>query len=76
MFPCSATTRMVAATPTVFSRYCALLGFKFSPRIPDLRHRRLYSFEKPSAYPTLGPLIAGRIDIAYLLPQSWYGNRS
>jgi TnpA family transposase len=42
---------------------CALLGFKFSPRIPDLKHRRLYSFEKPSTYPTLEPLIAGRIDI-------------
>jgi TnpA family transposase len=42
---------------------CALLGFNFSPRIPDLKHRRLYSFEKPSAYPTLEPLIAGRIDI-------------
>jgi TnpA family transposase len=42
---------------------CALLGFKFSPRIPDLKHRRLYSFEKPSAYPTLEPLIAGRVDI-------------
>ena len=42
---------------------CALLGFKFSPRIPDLKHRRLYSFEKPSAYPTLEPLIAGRINI-------------
>ena len=41
---------------------CALLGFKFSPRIPDLKHRRLYSFEKPSTYPTLEPLIAGRID--------------
>src|SRR5271163_2781243 len=45
---------------------CALLGFKFSPRIPDLKHRRLYSFEKPSAYPTLEPLIAGRIDIALI----------
>jgi TnpA family transposase len=44
----------------------ALLGFKFSPRIPDLKHRRLYSFEKPSAYPTLEPLIAGRIDIALI----------
>ena len=43
-----------------------LLGFKFSPRIPDLKHRRLYSFEKPSAYPTLEPLIAGRIDIALI----------
>ena len=44
----------------------SLLGVKLSPRIPDLKHRRLYSFEKPSAYPTLEPLIAGRIDIALI----------
>jgi hypothetical protein len=30
---------------------CALLGFQFAPRIPDLKHRRLYSFGKPSAIP-------------------------
>jgi TnpA family transposase len=42
---------------------CALLGFVFAPRIPDLKHRRLYSFGKPSDYPTLEPLIAGRINV-------------
>ena len=42
---------------------CTLLGFQFSPRIPDLKNRRLYSFDKPSAYPTLEPLIASRINI-------------
>jgi TnpA family transposase len=42
---------------------CALLGFQFAPRIPDLKHRRLYSFGKPSDYPTLEPLIAGRINV-------------
>ena len=42
---------------------CSLLGFQFAPRIPDLKHRRLYSFVKPSCYPTLEPLIAGRIDV-------------
>ncbi len=26
---------------------CALLGFQFAPRIPGLKHRRLYSFAKP-----------------------------
>ena len=41
---------------------CALLGFQFAPRIPDLKDRRLHSFAKPSTYPTLEPLIAGRID--------------
>jgi TnpA family transposase len=45
---------------------CTLLGFQFSPRIPDLKNRRLYSFDKPSAYPTLEPLIAGRINIALI----------
>jgi TnpA family transposase len=42
---------------------CSLLGFQFAPRIPDLKHRRLYSFGKPSAYPTLEPMIAGRINV-------------
>jgi len=42
---------------------CALLGFQFAPRIPGLKHRRLYSFGKPSGYPTLEPLIAGRINV-------------
>jgi TnpA family transposase len=44
----------------------ALLGFLFAPRIPDLKHRRIYSFAKPSAYPTLEPLIAGRINVALI----------
>ena len=47
-------------------RFCALLGFQFAPRIPDLKHRRLYSFGKPSTYPTLEPLIAGRINVALI----------
>ena len=45
---------------------CTLLGFQFAPRIPDLKNRRLYSFGKPSAYPTLEPLIAGRINVALI----------
>jgi hypothetical protein len=45
---------------------CTLLGFQFAPRIPDLKHRRLYSFDKPSAYSTLEPLIAGRINVALI----------
>ena len=44
----------------------ALLGFQFAPRIPDLKSRRLYSFAKPSAYPALEPLIAGRINVALI----------
>jgi TnpA family transposase len=45
---------------------CALLGFQFSPRIPDLKHRRLFSFDKPSTYPALEPMIAGRINVALI----------
>ena len=45
---------------------CTLLGFLFAPRIPDLKHRRLYSFGKPSAYPALEPMIAGRINVALI----------
>ena len=44
----------------------ALLGFQFSPRIPDLKNRRLYSFGKPSAYPTLEPLIAGPVNVSLI----------
>ncbi|MGH7173197.1 MAG: Tn3 family transposase [Gemmataceae bacterium] len=45
---------------------CALLGFQFAPRIPGLKHRRLYTFGKPSDYPTLEPMIAGRINVALI----------
>ncbi|MFP1133005.1 Tn3 family transposase [Asticcacaulis sp. W401b] len=42
---------------------CSLLGFQFAPRIPDLKDRRLYVFDKPRTYPTLENLIAAKIDI-------------
>jgi TnpA family transposase len=42
---------------------CTLLGFQFAPRIPNLKHRRLYSFGKPTDYPTLELLIAARINV-------------
>jgi TnpA family transposase len=45
---------------------CSLLGFLFAPRIPDLKNRRLFSFGRSSAYPSLEPLIAGRINIALI----------
>ena len=45
---------------------CKLLGFQFAPRIPDLKSRRLYSFGKTSNYPTLEPLIGGRINVALI----------
>lgn len=45
---------------------CSMLGFQFAPRIPGLKHRRLYSFDKPSTYPALEPMIASRINIALI----------
>ena len=42
---------------------CTLLGFQFVPRIPDLKHRRLYVFGKAADHPTLAPLVAGRINV-------------
>src|SRR4051794_24189604 len=45
---------------------CNLLGFQFAPRIPDLKHRRLYSFGRPCAYPALEKMIAGRINVALI----------
>ncbi len=49
---------------------CSLLGFQFAPRIPDLKHRRLYSFGKSSDHPKLAPLIGGRINVA-LIQAHW-----
>ena len=43
-----------------------MLGFQFAPRIPDLKHRKLYSLGKPSAYPALEPMIAGRVNVALI----------
>ena len=45
---------------------CALLGFEFAPRIPDLKHRRLYSFGKPSDTPALESMIGGRINVGLI----------
>ena len=61
-----ATTPTAAATSEHVFALLALLGFQFAPRIPDLKHRRLYSFAKPSAYPTLEPLIAGGINVGLI----------
>jgi TnpA family transposase len=42
---------------------CMFLGFQFAPRIPGLKRRRFYSFDRPSTYPTLEPMIVGRINV-------------
>jgi TnpA family transposase len=56
--------RILQAIRSIFLALCHLLGFRFAPRIRDLRDHRLFSFEKPSAYTELRPLIAGRIHTA------------
>ncbi len=45
---------------------CSLLGVRYAPRIPDLKHRRLFIFGKPSDYETLEKLIGGRINVALI----------
>jgi TnpA family transposase len=49
---------------------CMLVRLQFAPRIPDLKHRRLYSFGKPSAYPALEPMIAARINVELIRAHS------
>ena len=45
---------------------CALLGFAFAPRIPDLKNRRLHVFGRAADHAALEPLIAGRINVALI----------
>jgi TnpA family transposase len=54
------TTDTGGFTEIVFA-LCALLGFRFVPRIRDLPASRLYAFDPPSAWPTLEPVIGGRL---------------
>lgn len=49
---------------------CSLLGFRFAPRIPDLKHRKLHSFQPAATTPTLAPMIAGKINVA-LIQAHW-----
>ena len=56
------------ATDHVFG-LCHLLGFCFAPRIKDLKDRKLYTLEKPGAYPLLEPLIGEAIDPAVVIAQ-------
>ena len=61
-------TDTAGATDHVFG-LCCLLGFQFAPRIKDLKERKLYTIEKPSAYPLLEPLIGEAIDPAVIVAQ-------
>jgi len=48
---------------------CHLLGFRFAPRIRDLADRRIYVPEKGSAYPALGSLVGGTLNMAPMTTQ-------
>ena len=52
------------ATDHVFA-LCAMLGFRFCPRLRDFPDRRLVSIAPPVIYPTLAPLLGkrGRTDV-------------
>jgi TnpA family transposase len=54
------TTDTGGFTEIVFA-LCTLLGFRFVPRIRDLPASRLYAFDRPSTWPTLEPVIGGRL---------------
>jgi TnpA family transposase len=45
---------------------CHLLGFRYAPRIRDLKDRRLYLFPGDEAPPSLRPLVGGVINLDHL----------
>ena len=61
-------TDTAGATDHVFG-LCHLLGFRFAPRIKDLKDRKLYTIDKPSTYPLLEPLIGDTIETAAITSQ-------
>lgn len=61
-------TDTAGATDHVFG-LCHLLGYRFEPRIKDLKDRKLYTIEKPGSYPLLEPLIGDPIETAAIVDQ-------
>jgi TnpA family transposase len=61
-------TDTAGATDHVFG-LCHLLGYRFAPRIKDLKDRKLYTVEKPTNWPLLVPLIGDAIETAAILRQ-------
>ena len=59
-------TDTAGATDHVFG-LSHLLGYRFAPRIKDLKERKLYAVEKPDTYPLLKPLIGDAVDTAALV---------
>jgi TnpA family transposase len=61
-------TDTAGATDHVFG-LCHLLGYRFAPRIKDLKDRKLYTVEKPGTYPVLEPLIGDAVETAAIASQ-------
>ena len=40
-----------------------LLGYRFAPRIRNIRRTKIFPMRKPSRYPNLAPLIGGRVNV-------------
>ena len=57
------------ATDHVFG-LCHLFGFRFAPRIRDLKDRRLYLFPGQKVQPILHPLVGGFADARHI-PAHW-----
>ncbi|MGY0834659.1 Tn3 family transposase [Azospirillum argentinense] len=52
------------------SGLCHLLGFRFAPRVRDLKERRLYVIDRTADYGLLTPLIGGPVRL-HLVEESW-----
>jgi TnpA family transposase len=61
-------TDTAGATDHVFG-LCHLLGFRFAPRIKDLKERKLYATLKPATYPLLEPLLGDTVETAVIVDQ-------
>ncbi len=61
-------TDTAGATDHVFG-LCHLLGFRFAPRIKDLKDRKLYATLKPATYPLLEPLIGDTVETSVIVDQ-------
>ena len=61
-------TDTAGATDHVFG-LCHLLGYRFAPRIKDLKDRKLYTVEKPGTWLLLAPLIGDTVETAAILGQ-------
>jgi TnpA family transposase len=61
-------TDTAGATDHVFG-LCHLLGYRFAPRIKDLKDRKLYTVEKSGTWPLLAPLIGDTVETAAIFGQ-------